>query len=388
MTFVCCLIFAFCKLDVFHRRAGAVGDVDNVCDKVKNTVVCAFRSGKSQPEFHREINLFIADGFGYFRECIADKDKVVIGFRSFFKFFSELAVFVNVSVFVVSRAGVNFRGGNFDKSRAFLEVAFDFLIVKGFRARFLHKVRDNFNRFALQNKGCVKSQTDAEIGGFGRVRVVEHKVDAYAVFFRPADAAVFDFDEKFIFRDSVAVRVVNLCRARDEICRFHDVSRRFVGGIVHRKITRVGVLHESGCRCLFCSKRDVFARVGEIIQRLDFSAGVKNEYVRAVGRLFIKRPVNVCFRVEEVLFAALLRLERRIVTDETFFDFFSVKDVVDRGFAVRKFCIGAAEREHCFHVVAEPERVAEKFRDNVFKQYVHQFGSKSKVKSCVADACA
>ena len=212
MTFVCCFIFAFCKLDVFHRRAGAVGDVDNVCDKVKNTAVCAFRSGKSQPEFHREINLFIADGFGYFRECIADKDKVVIGFRSLnTKCFSELAVFVNVSVLVVSRAGVNFRGGNFDKSRAFLEVAFDFLIVKNCRARFLHKVRDNFNRFALQNKGCVKSQTDAEIGGFGRVRVVEHKVDAYAVFFRPADAAVFDFDEKVIFVDLFAVRVVNSC---------------------------------------------------------------------------------------------------------------------------------------------------------------------------------
>ena len=209
-------IFAFCKLDVFHRRAGAVGDVDNVCDKVKNTVVCAFRSGKRQPEFHREINLFIADGFGHFREFIFDKDKVVISFRSFCKCFSELAVFVNVSVLVVSRAGVNFRGGNFDKSRAFLEVAFDFLIIKGFRARFLHKVRDNFNRFALQNKGCVKSQTDAEIGGFGRVRVVEHKVDAYAVVFRPADAAVFDFDEKFIFRDFVACRVVNLCCTRDE----------------------------------------------------------------------------------------------------------------------------------------------------------------------------
>ena len=215
LTFVCCFYFAVCKLDVFHRRAGAVGDVDNVCDKVKNTVVCAFRSGKSQPEFHREINLFIADGFGYFREYIADKDKVMLGFRSLNKFFSELAVFVNVSVFVVSRAGVNFRGGNFDKSRAFLEVAFDFLIVKSCRARFLHKVRDNFNRFALQNKGCVKSQTDAEIGGFRRVRIVEHKVDAYAVVFRPADAAVFDFDEKVIFRDRVAVRVVNR-RARDE----------------------------------------------------------------------------------------------------------------------------------------------------------------------------
>ena len=387
MTFVCCLIFAFCKLDVFHRRAGAVGDVDNVCDKVKNTVVCAFRSGKSQPEFHREINLFVADGFGYFRECIADKDKVVIGFRSFNKFFSELAVFVNFSVFVVSRAGVNFRGGNFDKSRAFLEVAFDFLIVKGFRARFLHKVRDNFNRFALQNKGCVKSQTDAEIGGFGRIRVVEHKVDAYAVFFRPADAAVFDFDEKFIFRDSVAVRVVNR-RARDESCRLHDFSRRFVGGIVHRKITRVSVLHESGCRCLFCGKLNVFARGGEIIQRLDFAAGVNDVLRRVNGVRFIKFSVNFCFRVEEVLFAALLRLERRIVTDETFFDFFSVKDVVDRSFAVRKFCIGAAEREHCFHVVVEPERVAEKFRNNVFKQYVHQVGSKSKVKSRIADACA
>ena len=367
--------------------AGAVGDVDNVCDKVKNTVVCAFRSGKSQPEFHREINLFIADGFGYFRECIADKDKVVIGFRSRNKFFSELAVFVNFSVFVVSRAGVNFRGGNFDKSRAFLEVAFDFLIVKGFRARFLHKVRDNFNRFALQNKGCVKSQTDAEIGGFGRVRVVEHKVDAYAVFFRPADAAVFDFDEKFIFRNFFACRVVNR-RARDESCRFHDVSRRFVGGIVHRKITRVGVLHESGCRYLFRGKRDVFARVGEIIQRLDFAAGVNDVLRRVNGVRFIKFSVNFCFRVEEVLFAALLRLERRIVTDETFFDFFSVKDVVDRSFAVRKFCIRAAEREHCFHVVVEPERVAEKFRNNVFKQYVHQVGSKSKVKSRIADACA
>ncbi len=387
LTFVCCFIFAFCKLDVFHRRAGAVGDVDNVCDKVKNTVVCAFRSGKSQPEFHREINLFIADGFGYFRECIADKDKVVIGFRSLNKFFSELAVFVNFSVFVVSRAGVNFRGGNFDKSRAFLEVAFDFLIVKSFRARFLHKVRDNFNRFALQNKGCVKSQTDAEIGGFGRVRVVEHKVDAYAVVFRPADAAVFDFDEKFIFRDSVAVRVVNR-RARDESSRLHDFSRRFVGGVVHRKITRVGVLHESGCRHLFCGKRDVFARVGEIIQRLNFAAGINDVLRRVNGVRFIKFSVNFCFRVEEVLFAALLRLERRIVTDVTFFDFFSVKDVVDRSFAVRKFCIRAAEREHCFHVVVEPERVAEKFRDNVFKQYVHQVGSKSKVKSRIADACA
>ena len=125
-----------------------------------------------------------------------------------------------------------------------------------------------------------------------------------------------------------------------------------------------------------------------IVQFFDFSAGVKNEYVRAVGRLFIKRPVNFCFRVEEVLFAALLRLERRIVTDVTFFDFFSVKDVVDRSFAVRKFCIRAAEREHCFHVVVEPERVAEKFRDNVFKQYVHQVRSKSKVKSRIADACA
>ena len=235
LTFVCCFIFVFCKLDVFHRRAGAVGDVDNVCDKVKNTVVFAFRSGKRQPEFHREINLFIADGFGHFREFIFDKDKVVIGFRSLNKFFSELAVFVNLERngvafdnFRVSRAGVNFRGGNFDKSRAFLEVAFDFLIVKSCRARFLHKVRDNFNRFALQNKGCVKSQTDAEIGGFRRVRVVEHKVDAYAVVFRPADAAVFDFDEKSIFRDRVAVRVVNR-RARDESCRFHDVSRRFVG---------------------------------------------------------------------------------------------------------------------------------------------------------------
>ena len=387
LTFVTCFIFAFCKLDVFHRRAGAVGDVDNVCDKVKNSVVFAFRSGKSQPEFHREINLFIADGFGYFREYIADKDKVMLGFRSLNKFFSELAVFVNVSVFVVSRAGVNFRGGNFDKSRAFLEVAFDFLIVKSCRARFLHKVRDNFNRFALQNKGCVKSQTDAEIGGFRRVRIVEHKVDAYAVVFRPADAAVFDFDEKVIFRDRVAVRVVNR-RARDESCRFHDVSRRFVGGIVHRKITLVAVHHESGCRCLFRGKRDVFVRAQKIIQRLDFAAGVKNEYVRAVGRLFIKRPVNVCFRVEEVLFAALLRLERRIVTDETFFDFFSVKDVVDRSFAVRKFCIRTAEREHCFHVVVEPERVAKKFRDNVFKQYIHQVGSKSKVKSRIADACA
>ena len=387
LTFVTRLIFAFCKLDVFHRRAGAVGDVDNVCDKVKNTVVCAFRSGKSQPEFHREINLFIADGFGYFREYIADKDKVVLGFRSLNKFFSELAVFVNVSVFVVSRAGVNFRNGNFDKSRAFLEVAFDFLIVKSCRARFLHKVRDNFNRFALQNKGCVKSQTDAEIGGFRRVRIVEHKVDAYAVVFRPADAAVFDFDEKVIFRDRVAVRVVNR-RARDESCRFHDVSRRFVGGIVHRKITRVGVLHESGCRHLFCGKRDVFVRVGEIIQRLDFAAGVNDVLRRVNGVRFIKFSVNFCFRVEEVLFAALLRLERRIVTDETFFDFFSVKDVVDRSFAVRKFCIRAAEREHCFHVVAEPERVAEKFRDNVFKQYVHQVRSKSKVKSRIADACA
>ena len=208
-------IFAYCKLDVFHRRAGAVGDVDNVCDKFKNTAVCVFRSGKSQPEFHREINLFIADGFGYFREYIVDTDKVVIFLRPRNTFFSELAVFVNVSVFVVSRAGINFRGGNFDKSRAFLEVAFDFLIVKSCRARFLHKVRDNFNRFALQNKGCVKSQTDAEIGGFRRVRIVEHKVDAYAVVFRPADAAVFDFDEKVIFRDRVAVRVVNR-RARDE----------------------------------------------------------------------------------------------------------------------------------------------------------------------------
>ncbi len=383
MRRVVLFIFAFCKLDVFHRRAGAVGDVDNVCDKVKNTFVCAFRSGKSQPEFHREINLFIADGVGYFRECIVDTDKVVIFLRPLNKFFSELAVFVNVSVLVVSRAGVNFRGGNFDKGRAFLEV------TCGFRARFLHKVRDNFNCFALQNKGCVKSQTDAEIGGFRRVRVVEHKVDAYAVFFRPADAAVFDFDEKFIFRDSVAVRVVNLCRARDEICRFHDVSRRFVGGIVHRKITHVGVLHESGCRCLFRGKLDVFVRGGEmIIQRLDFAAGVNDVLRRVNGVRFIKFSVNFCFRVEEVLFAALLRLERRIVTDVTFFDFFSVKDVVDRSFAVRKFCIRAAEREHCFHVVAEPERVAEKFRDNVFKQYVHQVGSKSKVKSRIADACA
>ena len=389
MRRVALFIFVFCKLDVFHRRAGAVGDVDNVCDKVKNTAVCAFRSGKSQPEFHREINLFVADGFGYFREFIADKDKVVIGFRSFCnKFFSELAVFVNVSVLVVSRAGVNFRGGNFDKSRAFLEVAFDFLIVKRFRARFLHKVRDNFNRFALQNKGCVKSQTDAEIGGFRRVRVVEHKVDAYAVFFRPTDAAMFDFDEKVIFRNRVAVRVVNLCRASDESFRFHDVSRRFVGGIVHRKITRVCVLHESGCRHLFCGKRDVCARVGEIIQRLNFAAGV-NDVRRRVGCVrFIKFSINFCFRVEEVLFAALLRLERRVVTDETFFDFFSVKDVVDRSFAVRKFCIRAAEREHCFHVVVEPERVAEKFRNNIFKQYVHQVGSKSKVKSRIADACA
>ena len=216
LTFVTCLIFAFCKLDVFHRRAGAVGDVDNVCDKVKNSVVGTACALKRQPEFHREINFFIADGFGYFREYIVDTDKVVIFLRPRNTFFSELAVFVNVSVFVVSRAGVNFRGGNFDKSRAFLEVAFDFLIVKSCRARFLHKVRDNFNRFALQNKGCVKSQTDAEIGGFGRVRVVEHKVDAYAVFFRPADAAVFDFDEKVIFRDFVAVRVVNLCRAHAE----------------------------------------------------------------------------------------------------------------------------------------------------------------------------
>ena len=387
LTFVCCFIFSFCKLDVFHRRAGAVGDVDNVCDKVKNTVVCAFRSGKSQPEFHREINLFIADGVGYFREYIVDTDKVVLGFRSRSKFFPELAVFVNVSVLVVSRAGVNFRNGNFDKFRAFFEVAFDFLIVKGFRARFLHKVRDNFNRFALQNKGCVKSQTDAEIGGFRRVRVVEHKVDAYAVVFRPADAAVFDFDEKFICRDRVAVRVVNL-RARDESCRFHDVSRRFVGGIVHRKITRVCVLHESGCRQLFRGKRDVFARGGEIIQRLNFAAGVNDVLRRVNGVRFIKFSVNFCFRVEEILFAALLRLERRIVTDETFFDFFSVKDVVDRSFAVRKFCIRAAEREHCFHVVVEPERVAEKFRNNVFKQYVHQVGSKSKVKSRIADACA
>ena len=380
-------IFAYCKLDVFHRRAGAVGDVDNVCDKFKNTAVCVFRSGKSQPEFHREINLFIADGFGYFREYIVDTDKVVIFLRPRNTFFSELAVFVNVSVFVVSRAGVNFRGGNFDKSRAFLEVAFDFLLVKSCRARFLHKVRDNFNRFALQNKGCVKSQTDAEIGGFRRVRVVEHKVDAYAVVFRPADAAVFDFDEKVIFRDRVAVRVVNR-RARDESCRFHDVSLRFVGGIVHRKITHVGVLHESGCRHLFRGKRDVFVRVGEIIQRLDFAAGVNDVLRRVNGVRFIKFSVNFCFRVEKVLFAALLRLERRIVTDETFFDFFSVKDVVDRSFFVRKFCIRTAEREHCFHVVVEPERVAEKFRDNVFKQYVHQVRSKSKVKSRIADACA
>ena len=218
LTFVTCLIFAFCKLDVFHRRAGAVGDVDNVCDKVKNSVVCTACALKRQPEFHREINLFVADGVGYFREYIVDTDKVVIFLRPRNTFFSELAVFVNLERngvafdnFRVSRAGVNFRGGNFDKSRAFLEVAFDFLIVKRFRARFLHKVRDNFNRFALHNKGCVKSQTDAEIGGFGRVRVVEHKVDAYAVVFRPADAAVFDFDEKFICRDRVAVRVVNSC---------------------------------------------------------------------------------------------------------------------------------------------------------------------------------
>ena len=129
-----------------------------------------------------------------------------------------------------------------------------------------------------------------------------------------------------------------------------------------------------------------------IVQFLDFSAGVKDEFVRAVGRLSIKRLVrlrDVGFRrVEEQDFFALLRLERRIVTDETFFDFFSVKDVVDRSFFVRKFCIRAAEREHCFHVVVEPERVAEKFRDNVFKQYVHQVGSKSKVKSRIADACA
>ena len=394
LTFVTRLIFAFCKLDVFHRRAGAVGDVDNVCDKVKNTFVCAFRSGKSQPEFHREINLFVADGVGYFREYIVDTDKVVIFLRPRNTFFSELAVFVNLERngvafdnFRVSRAGVNFRNGNFDKSRAFLEVAFDFLIVKRFRARFLHKVRDNFNRFALQNKGCVKSQTDAEIGGFRRVRVVEHKVDAYAVVFRPADAAVFYFDKEIVFFNFVAVRVVNR-RARDESCRFHDVSRRFVGGIVHRKITRVGVLHESGCRCLFRGKRDVFVRVGEIIQRLDFAAGVNDVLRRVNGVRFIKFSVNFCFRVEEVLFAALLRLERRIVTDETFFDFFSVKDVVDRSFFVRKFCIRAAEREHCFHVVVEPERVAEKFRDNVFKQYVHQVGSKSKVKSRIADACA
>ena len=386
LTFVCCFIFVFCKLDVFHRRAGAVGDVDNVCDKVKNAVVCAFRSGKSQPEFHREINLFVADGVGYFREYIVDTDKVVIFLRPRNTFFSELAVFVNVSVLVISRAGVNFRNGNFDKSRAFLEVACDFLIVKSCRARFLHKVRDNFNRFALQNKGCVKSQTDAEIGGFGRVRVVEHKVDAYAVFFRPADAAVFDFDEKVIFRDFVAVRVVNR-RTRDESCRFHDVSRRFVGGIVHRKITLVAVHHESGCRCLFRGKRDVCARVG-VIQRLNFAAGV-NDVLRRVGCVrFIKFSVNFCCRVEEVLFAALLRLERRIVTDETFFDFFSVKDVVDRSCVGRKFCIRVAEREHCFHVVVEPECVAEKFRNNVFKQYVHQFGSKSKVKSRIADACA
>ncbi len=156
--------------------------------------------------------------------------------------------------------------------------------------------------------------------------------------------------------------------------------------IINRKITRVGVLHESGCRCLFRGKRNVFARVGTIIQRLNFAAGV-NDVLRRVGCVrFIKFSVN--FRVEEVLFAALLRLERRIVTDETFFDFFSVKDTVDRSFAVRKFCIRVAEREHCFHVVAEPERVAEKFRDNVFKQYIHQFGSKSKVKSRIADACA
>ena len=150
----------------------------------------------------------------------------------------------------------------------------------------------------------------------------------------------------------------------------------------------MGVLHESGCRCLFRGKRDVFACAQKIIQLLNFAAGVNDVRRRVNGVRFIKFSVNFCFRVEEVLFAALLRLERRIVTDITLFDFFSVKDVVDRSFAVRKFCIRAAEREHCFHVVAEPERVAEKFRNNVFKQYVHQVGSKSKVKSRIADACA
>ncbi len=150
----------------------------------------------------------------------------------------------------------------------------------------------------------------------------------------------------------------------------------------------MAVHHESGCRCLFRGKRDVFARVGEIIQRLNFAAGVNDVLRRVNGVRFIKFSVNFCCRVEEVLFAALLRLERRIVTNETFFDFFSVNDVVDRSFAFRKFCIRVAEREHCFHVLVEPERVAKKFRDNVFKQYVHQVGSKSKVKSRIADACA